>query len=541
MVETRSAFDGGDAKEGRPVARLEILDAAAVRRWCDVAARELGRSHRAIDTLNVFPVPDGDTGTNLHLTMRAALEAAEELPAEAAPAEVWAALAKGALLGARGNSGVMMSQWLRGLADILSDGRGSDGPRLREALAYAGALARAAVAHPVEGTLLSAADAARDGAASAGDGLAEVAAAAAVAARAARDASPERLAVLADNGVVDAGAAGLCVVLDALAAVASDTYPEPFSVPAAPRRHAPPPISSPFQYEVMYLLDADDAAVQALRDTLDHLGDSLVVVGGAGLWNVHVHVSDAGAAIEAGLAAGRPYRIRVTHLDTAVPADPPSRGVLAVVVGEALGSLHAEAGARVLRRAPGTVPSVTALLEAVRETGGEVVLLPNDDAVLPVAEAAAERAREEGIRVSVVPARASVQGLAALAVHDPLRRFDDDVVAMTSAAGATRFGELTVAVERAMTSAGLCEPGDVLGMIEGDVSVIGADPHRVAAAVLDAMLAAGGELVTFVTGADGGAELAEALCARMAERAPGVETVVYPGGQPHHALLIGVE
>ncbi|MEV5575995.1 DAK2 domain-containing protein [Spirillospora sp. NPDC052269] len=527
----------------------EVLDGAAVRRWCVLAAEALGRTRAEIDALNVFPVPDGDTGTNLHLTVLAAADAVQGLPADAGAAEVWPALARGALLGARGNSGVILSQFLRGMAEILG-GRGApppDGRVFGEALGYAALLARHAVEHPVEGTILSVlADA--SGATGDEPTLAGAARAAAAGARRALRATTGQLDALSRSGVVDAGGAGLCVVLDALTAVITDEFPERYEIPP---RTMPDPESvrsgDPQQgpgYEVMYLLDAPDEGIHELRGALDGLGDSLVVVGGDGLWNVHVHVDDAGAAIEAGLAAGRPHRIRVTYLE-ALGGGPQApctgRAVVAVTSAEGLAELFEDAGARVVRRAPGTVPPLAVLAEAILAAGDEVAVLPNEAEVLDLAEAAAERAREGGALIAVVPTRASVQGLAALAVHDPLRRFADDVIAMTRAAGATRFGRLEIAAEEAVTSVGLCRPGDVLGLIDGDVAMIGRDLAATARGLLDRMLSGGGELVTLVRGATAPADLTDVLEAHLRARHPDVETASYDGRQDLHPLLVGVE
>lgn len=252
-------------------------------------------------------------------------------------------------------------------------------------------------------------------------------------------------------------------------------------------------------FEVIYLLEADDAAVDRLRERLDGLGDSLVVVGGDGLWNVHVHVDDAGAAVEAGVEAGRPHRIRITHfglgdVHAGGAARPPreraQRAVVAVVPGEGLAGLYAEAGATTVLARPGEPPASGELVQAVRRAHAlEVVLLPNDADLRHTAAAAAEQARTEGVRVALIPTRSAVQGIAALAVHEPERRFDEDVVAMTSAAGATRYAEVAVAERQSWTMAGICQAGDVLGLIDGDVAVIGADVTTTAETVLDRMLA----------------------------------------------------
>ncbi|NJA60346.1 dihydroxyacetone kinase, partial [Streptomyces sp. NEAU-H3] len=289
-------------------------------------------------------------------------------------------------------------------------------------------------------------------------------------------------------------------------------------------------------YEVIYLLDAEDEAVARLRARLDALGESLVVVGGDGLWHVHVHVDDAGAAVEAGIEAGRPHRVRITHFasDAARPAPASGervpRAIVAVVPGEGLAALYGEAGAATVPARPGELPGSGELAEAVRRAHAhEVVLLPNDAALHHTAAAAARDARHLGVRVAVIPTRSAVQGVAALAVHEAERRFDEDVVAMTSAAGATRYAELAVAEHRSWTSVGICQAGDVLGLIDGDVVVIGQDVAAIARTVLDRMLAAGGEMVTLVLGEDCPETLADDLERHVRAHHLAVDTVVYEG------------
>jgi fatty acid kinase len=196
----------------------------------------------------------------------------------------------------------------------------------------------------------------------------------------------------------------------------------------------------------------------------------------------------------------------------------------------------------VVRGGPGRRASTAELLTGLRASRArDIVVLPNDADSLAVAEAAAAKARDEGLRVAVIPTRASVQALAALAVHDLERRFEDDVVAMTAAAGHCRHGGVTVAAREAVTMAGVCRPGDVLGIVDGDFAVIGDDLVTVARTVLDRMLGSGGELVTLVTGADLEPGLAEAVAEHAREGRPEVDTVQYDGGQPRYPLLIGVE
>ncbi|MFF7737686.1 DAK2 domain-containing protein [Streptomyces sp. NPDC007984] len=602
-----------------------FFDALAVRTWCGLALETLGRAREEIDAINVYPVADGDTGTNLYLTVESAVAAVEAVFAghatgsaavvgseavvgagsavragsvgEPTLADAARAMAHGALIGARGNSGTILAQLLRGMAQVLAgdDTARADGRDLRLALRHAADSARRAVAHPVEGTVLTVASAAADAADGAEGDCGTVARAAYDGARTALAATPGQLPVLERAGVVDAGGRGLVAVLGALVetftgeraregarTVAASACPGPAGVPHARVRpmegplpvegrapvDGPAPVggasgecadsavaSPPGQagpaFEVIYLLEAEDAAVERLRGRLDALGDSLVVVGGDGLWNVHVHVDDAGAAVEAGIEAGRPHRIRITHFGAGdvhttgaerPPRERAQRAVVAVVPGEGLAGLYAEAGATTVLARPGEPPASGELVQAVRRAHArEVVLLPNDAELRHTAAAAAEQVRTEGVRVALIPTRSAVQGIAALAVHEPDRRFDEDVVSMTSAAGATRYAEVTIAERQSWTMAGICQAGDVLGLIDGDVAVIGSDLAVTAEAVLERMLSAGGEMVTLVLGDDVPDSVADHLEGRVREGYLAVDTVVYRGGRQGAMLLIGVE
>lgn len=570
-----------------------FFDALAVRTWCGLALTALGRAREEIDAINVYPVADGDTGTNLYLTMESAVAAVEAVfeghevgsgghgdgpgghgdgsggAGKPSSADAARAMAHGALIGARGNSGTILAQLLRGMAQVLaadSETAHTDGAGLRLAFRHAADSARQAVAHPVEGTVLSVASAAADAAETTAGGCGVVARAAYEGAREALAATPGQLAVLERAGVVDAGGRGLVAVLGALVETFTGEAPggaaasgphwrgtsgaHPVLPDADDCADTPPENGGP-AFEVIYLLEAGDDAVDRLRTRLDGLGDSLVVVGGDGLWNVHVHVDDAGAAVEAGVEAGRPYRIRITHFGLGdvhtrggerPPRERVQRAVVAVVPGEGLAGLYAEAGATTVLARPGEPPASGEMVEAVRRAHArEVVLLPNDADLRHTAAAAAEQARAEGIRVALIPTRSAVQGIAALAVHEPERRFDEDVVSMTSAAGATRYAEVAVAERQSWTMAGICQAGDVLGLIDGDVSVIGSDVTVAAETVLDRMLSAGGELVTLVLGDEAPESIADHLEARVREGYLGVDTVVYRGGRQGALLLIGVE
>jgi DAK2 domain fusion protein YloV len=534
---------------------LQALDDAAVGTWYRTAVEVLSESRTRLDDLNVFPVPDGDTGTNLLLTAQAAVAALDEAgPTTAEP--TWAVLARGAVLGARGNSGTILAQLLRGLSDQLAGQPPADGPTFAAALQKAADTAYTAVADPEEGTFLTVARSGAEAAVAAVDAgrlaLADVVRAAADGARTALEATPSQLAVLRDAGVVDAGGAGLCLVLDAL--VTTVTGIEPARPPLArrdhghrhSREHLPhQPPAGPGS-EVQFLLaDTDEAAVARLHQRLAALGDSLVVVGvdtpSGREWNVHVHVADVGAAIEAGIEAGRPYRVSVTPL--APPPDPVpqpgTRAVVAVVQSEGLADLFEGEGVRVLACGPEGVTEDEILDEVLACAAAEVVVLPNDAGLTAVAGRAGARAREAGLDVGVIPTRSPVQGLAAIAVADPARRFGDDVIAMAEAAAATRWAEVTVAEQEGLTSAGPCRPGDALGSAEGDVVVLGPDLGAVACELLDRLLSAGGELATLVVGPD--QALGDTVCAHLGSAHPTVEVTRYAGGPGGLLLQIGVE
>ncbi|MDT4913206.1 MAG: fatty acid kinase [Pseudonocardiales bacterium] len=521
---------------------LDALDADAVRRWSRSAV-ELLDTHRAeIDALNVYPVADSDTGSNLLTTLRAAdaaLAAARPRNAAAALAE----MAVGAAQGALGNSGFIVSQILRGFADATTDE--FDAPAITAGLDRGAALARTAVVSPVEGTILTVARAASDGAV--GDTLGEIIINAVRAADIALQRTPSQLDDLARAGVVDAGGRGLVVLLEALARTITGVV-TPIGPVRVPLRSAPAfheGDGSEFGFEVQYLLDAAPSAVDTLRGALAELGDSVAVVAvGEGVWNVHVHVNDVGAAIEAGVDAGRPSQISVVRFSDQMhdAADDGAIAVVAVAPGTGLAHLFEAEGVQVVEAEPGALPTVDDVLAGIRAADArEVVLLPNASRVTGVAEAAAERARAQGIRVSVVPTRSPVQGLAAIAVHDPARRFDDDVIAMAEAAAATRHAEVTIARNEALTAVGICQPGDVLGLIDDEVVEVGRGLLAVAFTVVDRLLGVGAELMTVLVGVDAPPRTGDLIKAHVHDRAPFTDVTIYPGGQPDHPVIIGVE
>jgi DAK2 domain fusion protein YloV len=539
----------GDRIRPQGVLVLEELDADAIRRWSGAALEALREHQAEIDALNVFPVPDGDTGTNLVLTMAAAHDAVHTLPPDGSAATAAATLARGAVLGARGNSGVIVSQLLRGLADAARERTSVDAEALRRGLRLGAKQAQQAVAEPAEGTILTVAQAAADAVVD-DAGLADCAATALAAAETALAATIEQNPVLTAAGVVDAGARGYVLLLGALHEVVTGEPHQPprMAVASGAGTALREMGSTDFGYEVQYLLDgaADDAVAQ-LRVELGALGDSVVIVGTGdatdhAVWNVHVHTNDVGAAVESGLRIGRPYRISVVRFDDRehpYSAEETGRGVVVIAPGAGLTDLFAGAGVHVVDGADPSGDDVVAVTTAVGVRDAVLVAVGRDSA--RAAEAAAEVMRGNGKRATVVPTRSPVQALAAVAVHDPVRRFDDDVVAMAEAAAATRFAEVTIAEGDGLTSVGMCHAGDVLGLIDGEVVEIGHGVLAVALSLVDRLLAVGAELLTVLVGSEAPPSIGQHVTRHVRDRTPLTEITVYPVGRTDNLLVIGVE
>lgn len=538
------------------------LDATALGEWAHMAVAHLITRADEINRLNVFPVADADTGTNMLFTMRAACARADAHPAADVPG-VAAALAEGALQGARGNSGVILSQILRGLADITrgaADDRDGvladvDGHLLASALRHAVVLADASLGETVPGTIVSvlqaAAGAAEDVAQGGGE-VGDVVTLAADAAVIALEKTPEQLVVLADAGVVDAGGRGLLVLLDALTATLVGRAPhrvayEPSGV-GSPRGTVP--VVAPPQFEVMYLLNGcDHAGVEVLRTRLEQLGDSVAIAasGTEGRYSVHVHADDAGGAVEASLDVGVPGNIQITALAGPAGARPSGgwtrdRAVLAVVDGDGATALFAGEGAHVLRREADAAISAQQLLHALVDAGAaQIMVLPNGYVAAEELVAGCTAAIGWGIDVVPVPAGSMVQGLAALAVHDPGRHAVDDGYAMARAAAGARHASVRMAEEKALTWAGACTPGDGLGISGDEVLIVAHDVTAAGAGLIDLLLSSGGELVTVLTGAGVDPKVGAALQDHVHHQHLGAELVTYHTGHLGDALLIGVE
>ena len=556
----------------RTLERLGADDLASVV----VAYRDLLRRHQAaLNRLNVYPVPDGDTGTNMALTLESVVAELPD-PDRSDLAAVCAAVSHGSLMGARGNSGVILSQILRGIAEAFRDsvasglgvavglpgGVAGGGATVADALARACTGAYQAVQRPVEGTILSVVKAA-SGAASAcrGASLVEVLDAARSAAADALAATTHQLKVLEAAGVVDAGGAGFLLLLDAFLYRSADRpLPEPDgeldagSVVASSDPAAQ--VAGDLRYEVMYFLEAPDADVDAFRTAWAGIGDSIVVVGGNGTYNCHIHTNDIGAAVEAALDAGRPRGIRITDLFEQVaeeqqwvrqavggipPVVPPvATAVVAVTTGDGVRALFASLG--VQRFVPGGQtmnPSTAQLLAAVDAAPGrQVVILPNNKNIIPVAEQAARVAAKPAW---VVPTRGVTEGLAAMVEYDPQGRAEDNARAMAKAAAGVVSGEVTAAVRDASSDVGPIGSGDFLGLSGGTIKVVAPSAAEAVQALLASLLRDHHELLTLIEGDGSSAAGTERITRWLADRRPDVVAEVHYGGQPLYPYLLSLE
>ena len=555
---------------------MELLSPEDLRRTVTTFRDTLKRHQAGINRLNVYPVPDGDTGTNMARTLDAVVEEMEK----SAPIleDTCKAISHGSLMGARGNSGVILSQILRGLSGTLATAKDVGGTKVAEALKAASAAAYEAVLKPIEGTILTVVRESADGAAQAaadGASLAGVLRAARAAGKSALDRTPEMLPVLKDAGVVDAGGAGFLLFLDsALHVVDGEPLPEPDESegPTAAQLEAVAHrISesgevdvSELRYEVMYFLAIDDTKIGDFKRGWGEIGDSIVVVGGDGVWNCHVHTNDIGAAIEVPLALGGiPSKIRVTDLfeevdehaemmdhhqgnprgfdGSAAGLPPVTCAVVAVCSGDGLAELFGQMGVQGVVTGGQTLnPSTAELIDAVEHVNAQpVILLPNNKNIIPVANQVDALC---GKTVRVVPTTSMPEALAALVVYDPEESAEHNMEQMTAALETVSTGEVTQAVRDTNSDAGPITAGDWIGIVRGDgiVSIAGG-VVAAATALLDHLIEPGRELITVLEGTDATPALTDQIRAWVSENHPDVEFEIHRGGQPLYPYLFGVE
>jgi hypothetical protein len=555
---------------------MELLSPEDLRRTVTTFRDTLKRHQAGINRLNVYPVPDGDTGTNMARTLDAVVEEMEK----SAPIleDTCKAISHGSLMGARGNSGVILSQILRGLSGTLATAKDVGGTKVAEALKAASAAAYEAVLKPIEGTILTVVRESADGAAQAaadGASLAGVLRAARAAGKSALDRTPEMLPVLKDAGVVDAGGAGFLLFLDsALHVVDGEPLPEPdesegptvAQLEAVAHRisESGEVDVSELRYEVMYFLAIDDTKIGDFKRGWGEIGDSIVVVGGDGVWNCHVHTNDIGAAIEVPLALGGiPSKIRVTDLfeevdehaemmdhhqgnprgfdGSAAGLPPVTCAVVAVCSGDGLAELFGQMGVQGVVTGGQTLnPSTAELIDAVEHVNAQqVILLPNNKNIIPVANQVDALC---GKTVRVVPTTSMPEALAALVVYDPEESAEHNMKQMTAVLETVSTGEVTQAVRDTNSDAGQITAGDWIGIVRGDgiVSIAGG-VVAAATALLEHLIEPGRELITVLEGTDATPALTDQIRAWVAENHPDVEFEIHRGGQPLYPYLFGVE
>ncbi len=528
-----------------------VLAAVTLRAAFEVAERWLAANREAINAINVYPVPDGDTGTNMLLTWRAALKAGEGVPDQAAGPYL-GALAHGSLLGARGNSGVILSQMLAGIAEACRGAGTLDGPHFARALVAAADHAYAAISQPVEGTMLTVMrDAARAGARDDLADPADVLRAAVTEAHASVARTPDLLPRLRDAGVVDSGGQGIAIILEG---VLHGVTGEP--LPDAPTQLAAPADLGGVAHEghgycTEFVLTGTAIDRKDLEAALIEAGgESVLVVGDSETVHVHVHLDDPGPGISAGAARGALASVKVENMQAqhdewragvAASEGPlPAIGLVVVARGEGLVAAFRDLGAtRVLDGGETGKASTGELIEAARGAGRDhAFLLPNDKDVLMAAERAV--AEQPGF-LTLIPTCSIAAGLAAAIAYLPEGDHAAIADAMLEAAAAVRSVEVSRSVRTAVVDGVDVREGDAIALVDGRMAAAAGTLENALLAGLEAAGAADAELVTLYLGIGAESDAGERAAALIAARFPSVEVEVIEGGQPHYPYLAGVE
>jgi len=573
---------------GGPAARQPVpaLDAIMLRDLLYAGLAWLDRHHEIVNALNVFPVPDGDTGTNMLLTMKSACGEITDDHLHSAGAVAKAA-AHGALMGARGNSGVILSQILRGFARSLDDQPAVTGAMFAAALAEGSRIAYKGVNRPVEGTILTVvreAAAAAESAATLDDDLSFIMARTVRAADEAVANTPKLLPVLAQAGKVDSGGKGLFFILEGM--LRALTGEQPSAEAAAPTPAAAPAIAPApskgqreiplffYGFDVQFLVEGASLDVAAIRDRITALGDCPLVEGDETLVKVHVHVPDPGVVLSYAVSLGFITDVVVENMDDmhipqmpagydpipprfedgSAPATPiadsseesspiEGPGLVAVVPGAGLADVFRSLGTHYIISGGQTMnPSTQDLLEAIRKVpAAEVIVLPNNSNILMAAQQAMGVAETEGKTVRVAPSKSIPQGISALLALNPHIDLDHNVAAMTAALGNVQTGEVTVAVQDAHFNGIQVRAGDVIGLLNDTLSATGSTADEVTRKLLEQMGAADLEVITLYYGEPITAAEASALQESLHEQYPDQEIEVVDGGQPFYHYIISAE
>lgn len=529
------------------------------------AAAALKERKEEVNRLNVFPVPDGDTGTNMSLTMDVVVDQIGTLHADASVADLCHAITHASLMGARGNSGVILSQILRGLCEGVDDAEAFDTELLAVALERAVVVAFQAVRKPVEGTILTVlrdtAEAARE--------QADAAVPLEQALDAVRGASfesvrrtPELLPVLKENGVVDAGGFGLAILFEGFvaAALGQSVVIADVSSAAAPMHVIPVDDwdDSEYLYCTEFLLFGDDVDQAAIHDYVASVGGSELVVGANGEFKVHVHTNDPGDVLAYMTRLGEVAEVHVNNMrrqteardriiadesasvTTSAPQDLKPVGFVAVAAGEGLRRILESLGVDVVVSGGQTMnPSTAEIAEAVAQVPAHsVVVLPNNKNIIMAANAAASVSDKP---VVVVPTTSVPQAFSAMLAYDGGDDLDAICSAMTDAAAAVKSGEVTTAVKDAKGKVGDIRIGQVIGISEHEIEVVGDDIAEVAARLADLLLADGAETLTLLAGESFDDDSLAALAASIGETHGDIDIETHRGDQPLYPILMAAE
>jgi DAK2 domain fusion protein YloV len=508
-----------------------------------------------VNALNVYPVPDGDTGTNMLHTMRAAVKHARD--ADPTLDKVSAAAAYGALMGARGNSGVILSQVIRGLKEAFAGKEMAGVADVRRAAELARKYAYEAVSAPAPGTILSLAASFEKSAAAPADDVVDmfrrVATDAQATVRRTRDENPTNRAA----GVVDAGARGLQLILEGV--LSSFTGKEipldrmaPADRPAASVATVSEAPSWEGAYDVQFLVQNPSRPVAAVREEMLKFGaDCVLVVGDEQLLKVHVHTLEPDQIVRIGLTAGRIADVVVEDLDAmtaeheratgivvaSAPRAAASVGVVAVVPGEGFAKIARSLGASALRGGPTMNPSTEELLAAITAANAKtVVILPNDKNVILAAQQAA---KVSSVTVHVVPTRNVAQGMAALVAFDPAKDLAENAKAMGEVADRAHDIEVTRAMRDATIDGEHVRKGEAMALLDGRVVAHGEDEVTVLCEAAKGLTES--EIFTLYGGADVDDARVQHAAQRLRTACPQVSVEVAHGGQPHYPFIVAAE
>ena len=540
------------------VVAKETLDAKNLASLMYCFRDSLQEHKESLNSLNVYPVPDGDTGSNMAATLNSVVSEIESLEENLELENIIDAISHGSLMGARGNSGVIISQILRGFVSKIKNAsrKTIDANLFSEALSEAASAAYEAVGNPVEGTILTVV---RETAEAAEKAVSEklsllpLAEIAREAAKRSLDSTPELLPVLARAGVVDAGGSGFLLMLDSLLHIIDDRpMPEPEVVTASVDSLIldvhDETSNSGTRYEVMYFLDAPDDLIPDFKKAWSEIGDSIVVVGGENIWNCHVHTNNIGAAVEAGISIGKPYEIRVTDLFEEIAgnyhdhdiADPVGCSVIAVANGDGIGEIFRSLGAtRIVNGGQSMNPSTADLLEAAEATASEhVIILPNNSNIVAVAEQVDSQTSKT---VRVVGTHTVTEGFASLLGYDPEATSDKNQTGMLQASQMVESGEITTAVRNSTSEIGEIKKGNFLGLQKGKVTVVAETIVEATNNLLKEMISDEHEIVTLVSGEDSNKKETDEIVAWVNAEYEELEVEVHEGGQPLYPYYIGIE